>query len=987
MAEPRAGLSHHRAVNSDEIQRHPTPHQVAGRDGERPRGIVAHTNQGTAASTIAWFGAADSGVSAHYLVCLDGRVVQFVDEADTARHAGRVREPTSALAEGDPNRHTIGIEFEDGGDPERVTRTAAQYRAGAALIRVIAERWQIPLDREHVIGHRELFAAKACPGNLDLDRLLAQARAGEIVCLLAARNAAADLPAFLASAAHLCDAVVALDDGSDDATRELLEGSPLVERLLLNPRRTSWQGWDDGANRQRLLEAAGELDPGWVIFLDADERLDQADAAALRRLVMGDALRSCAYGLRHYRMWGDDRCDPRYDYVYRLFAYEPRLQLPAAPLHFTPVPESIPREAWVRTNIRLKHFGAASESRRAARLAKYREADPDGEYGTNFGRLAETPEAEELVAWPARPAGLGALELAEPGIDVPTPRLLCLLPARNCAEDLPGWFESVARFADGVIALDDGSTDETAELLAGEPLVVELLRNARRETAAGWDDAANRQRLLDAAHAQGANWVIQLDADERISADDAAALRGFVADGAEPGRAYGFRVYRMVGDEVYDRAGLWVYRLFACEPGQRLPRQRLHLVPVPDSIQRRNWRKTTFRIQHRAALTEDRRRRRVLKYRQADPDHEFQHDYSFLLDPPGPARPWLARPPEFPPLADPHGTGVELDLEELQPGGPLLSAIVISRDDEDRIEAAVRSVVEQQCPEPFEVVVVVSGSDRTAEIVRERFPEVTLVELEGIALPGRARNAGVAVARGEYVSFPGSHIELPPGSLAARLRAHELGHPMVTGSLLNGTDTPAGWAAYFLDHAGSLPGRASGPLSGPPAHCSYRRDLLLALGGFPEDMRAGEDTVVNRALHERGHRAYRSSEIRLVHRNRCETPSRLVRHHFQRGRAMGRILAADLAAGTLTRRGLLRPWLVRYVPARRARTAAAVEAFGDADLRARYAEVGRLVVAGSVAAWAGIWFELLGALPLRRASARRWRRQRWRRDPSPSPRP
>jgi glycosyltransferase involved in cell wall biosynthesis len=754
-----------------------------------------------------------------------------------------------------------------------------------------------------------------------------------------------------------------------------------------NPRGGGGGGWHDGANRQRLLEAAGELDPGWVLFLDADERLDEADAGALRSLVAGDALRSCAYGLRHYRMWGEDRCDPRYDYVYRLFAHAPGLRLPAAPLHFTPVPESIPRAAWVRTNIRLKHFGAASEPRRSARLAKYREADPAGEYGANFGRLAEVPDEDELVAWTPRPAGLGALELAEPAGGSRVPRLLCLLPARNCAEELPGWFESVARFADGVVALDDGSTDETAELLAREPLVVELLRNPRRETAAGWDDAANRQRLLDAAHAQGAEWVMQLDADERVVADDAEALRSFVAHGAEPGRAYGFRVYRMVGDETYDRAGLWVYRLFACEPGQRLPSRRLHLVPVPESIERRDWRKTTFRIQHRAGLTEERRRRRVLKYEQADPEHEFQHDYSALLEPPAVPRPWVARPPEFPPLADPHGTGLELDLEELQPGAPLLSAIVISRDDEDRIEAAVRSVVEQRCPEPFEVIVVVSGSDRTAEIVRENFPGVTVIELDGVALPGRARNAGVAAARGEYVSFPGSHIELPPGSLAARLRAHELGHPMVTGSLLNGTDTPAGWAAYFLDHAGSLPGRASGPLSGPPAHCSYRRDLLLELGGFPEDMRAGEDTVVNRALHERGHRAYRSAEIRLVHRNRCETPSRLARHHFQRGRAMGRIIAGDLAAGTLTLRGLLRTWLVRYVPARRARTAAAVKAFGDAELQRRHTEVGRLVLAGSIAALAGIWFELLVAVPLRRASARGSWRQRWRRDPSPSPRP
>jgi N-acetylmuramoyl-L-alanine amidase len=135
-----------------------------------------HTNEGTYASTVSWFANPRTGVSAHYLVALDGRVAQFVEEADTARHAGRVRDPTASLvAEENPNLYTIGIEFEDGGDPHGVVRPEATYRAGARLLREIADRWGFPLDRDHVVGHREIFAAKECPGNLDIDRLIAEA--------------------------------------------------------------------------------------------------------------------------------------------------------------------------------------------------------------------------------------------------------------------------------------------------------------------------------------------------------------------------------------------------------------------------------------------------------------------------------------------------------------------------------------------------------------------------------------------------------------------------------------------------------------------------------------------------------------------------------------------------------------------------------------------------------------------------------------------
>ena len=157
-----------------------SPNRDPDRGGDRPRAIVLHTSAGTFEGAARWFGSAESGVSAHYLVGLDGRVAQFADETETARHAGRVLDPTARIAaDADANgvnRFTVGIEFEDGGDPLAVSRPASQYETGALLIAEVAARWDIPLDRDHVVGHREIFAAKACPGNLDVDRLVARAR-------------------------------------------------------------------------------------------------------------------------------------------------------------------------------------------------------------------------------------------------------------------------------------------------------------------------------------------------------------------------------------------------------------------------------------------------------------------------------------------------------------------------------------------------------------------------------------------------------------------------------------------------------------------------------------------------------------------------------------------------------------------------------------------------------------------------------------------
>ena len=807
-----------------------------------------------------------------------------------------------------------------------------------------------------------------------------------IVCLLPVRNGAEHVAEYLDAAPAWCDAIVALDDGSTDETRSLLAASPLVRVLLENEPRRTFGGWNDGENRNRLLDAAASLRPEWVISVDVDERIPAEDADALRRFLATDALPGVGYGLRHLRMWGEGEYEPESMWVYRLFAWRAGLAFPDEPLHFNPVPTSIPRRAWVRTSIRLQHLAAQTEERRLARLEKYHEADPARVYRTNFGGLDERPrrlarweprDPDEPVLVPAdRQSGLAQLiEEHRDGHAVdetpPAHRVVCLLPARNCAHDLPGYFASVARVADAVVALDDGSTDDTGAILEQEPLVKVLLTRPRRPDHREWDDAGNRRALLEAAAALRPAWILSLDADERLDPTDAEALRAFCAEDGEalPGFAYGFRVHRMIEDlDHYDRADLWVYRLFAWREDLHLPTKRLHFVPVPEEIPRERYLNTTLRIQHLSSLTEARRRARFAKYREADEGHEFQEDYSDLLAPPEELHRWEPRSPDLPVLftgTDAIGSAPDVDDElGFVPGRPILSAVVISRDDEDRIERTVRSVVSQDVPEPFEVIVVVSGTDRTAQIVRERFPEVTLVELDRPALPGEARNAGVTVAQGDYVSFPGSHVVLPQGSLAARIRAHELGWPMVTGSFLNLNRTRAGWASYFLDHTSSLPGRPSGELGFAPAHCSYDREILLRVGGFPEDMRAGEDTVVNTELFRRGYRAYRSSDVTLFHESPCRTPWRLVRHHFTRGRALGRIMLENVPPdGRVLSRPVLRRLLVGYIPRRISSVRRNVASHGDDGLRRASREVAGLIALGATAAWAGTWYELLRPAP------------------------
>ena len=523
--------------------------------------------------------------------------------------------------------------------------------------------------------------------------------------------------------------------------------------------------------------------------------------------------------------------------------------------------------------------------------------------------------------------------------------LVALLPVRNGQRWLPEWLDAATEWADAVVALDDGSTDATGSILRSHPLVRSVITNPVRETYQGWDDRANRQRLVEAAADFDPNWVMFLDADERIAPTDHDSLRRITREG-DRSFAYGFRIHAATDDlGSFDSAGRWVYRMFGWEAGLELPAKQLHLVPIPESIPRRRWLRTNVRILHVGTTAEPDLRARFDKYLEADPDRRWQDSYDHLL-----ARPSAVDPLHALSASTPVVLGVHARVGD--DTHPVLSAIVISRGDEPALEHAVASVVSQEVAGGHEVIVVTSDSKSAADRIRYRFPDVKLVELAEPALPGTARNAGLALAGGDFVAFPSSHIVLPAGSFDARVRAHGGGWAMVTGSVLNGNATRAGWASYFLDHSTLLPDRPSGELSHPPTRCSYVRFLLDEVGGFPEDRRAGEDTVVNTDLWQRGYSAYRQQEAAAIHISPCSTVAKLTAQHYTRGRAWAQILLERHGSRrtVIRRRGLM---LSMYVPRRLLRIGANVRAHGRGLVR-EYRRSYPLIVLGALAAFWGI---------------------------------
>jgi glycosyltransferase involved in cell wall biosynthesis len=152
---------------------------------------------------------------------------------------------------------------------------------------------------------------------------------------------------------------------------------------------------------------------------------------------------------------------------------------------------------------------------------------------------------------------------------------------------------------------------------------------------------------------------------------------------------------------------------------------------------------------------------------------------------------------------------------------------------------------------PHEIIVVDDASDDgTADEVTAHWPSVRLLRSDRNRGPGAARNLGLAASTGTHVVFFDSDDLATDDYLAARaeLACAE------SADIVYGPWTPVWLDGDICRHDGFV--RQSCPPAKPPLEaflrgwvlfiplCLIRRDLVIAAGGYPEDMWTGEDMLL-----------------------------------------------------------------------------------------------------------------------------------------------
>jgi hypothetical protein len=216
-------------------------------------------------------------------------------------------------------------------------------------------------------------------------------------------------------------------------------------------------------------------------------------------------------------------------------------------------------------------------------------------------------------------------------------RLLALVAFRDEMRFLPGLFQNLEGQVDGVVGLDDQSRDGSAGFVASQPLTLDVL-TVPHGAQAELEDGRNHRALTEAAWAHHPDWLIGVDADERVERDFRdRAEREIRRHGADVDALWvAFR-------ELWDAPnlmrvdGIWGQKrkacLFRASADHRFDDRRVHAIWASWPPRGEDYPQADLRLYHLRMIDPADRARRLERYRRIDPENEWQPiGYDYLLD-------------------------------------------------------------------------------------------------------------------------------------------------------------------------------------------------------------------------------------------------------------------------------------------------------------------------------------------------------------------
>lgn len=216
------------------------------------------------------------------------------------------------------------------------------------------------------------------------------------------------------------------------------------------------------------------------------------------------------------------------------------------------------------------------------------------------------------------------------------PSIILIVQFHNEIERMPGFFTNVLPHVDGIIGLNDGSSDGSSEYFSAQPKVLTVIHRPIRNPHK-WDEPSNRRALIQASHQFRPDWLLALDMDERIENNFSRKIHRCIriADLIGTPKISFDLLELWDSEDTYRIDGIWGKkrrtRLFRWTPEHQIAEVAFHgpWTSVFHHYKRKSY-QSGLRIYHLGTLTEALRTKRIEKYKRLDPHNQYQsigYDY------------------------------------------------------------------------------------------------------------------------------------------------------------------------------------------------------------------------------------------------------------------------------------------------------------------------------------------------------------------------
>ncbi|CAM2070538.1 Glycosyltransferase [Sulfidibacter corallicola] len=346
-----------------------------------------------------------------------------------------------------------------------------------------------------------------------------EARSGrrKLVAAYRIKDARDTIEESLNATARFADHIVVLDDGSTDGTGDMVRNHPAVTRYVFQD-----LPFDERRDRNKILEMAGELNPDWVISIDADEVFEMNRDRAQRLMHLNNP-HIKVLGFHWYTFWEPEHTWFRADGIfgsmcgYRMYRWHPHQRIVDGTeegLHCGNIPQ-FSEGARHYTDIRVRHLGYDREDLRRAKYDFYRRMDKNPR-----AELVGNTTYDHLIS----PTIMLRRYQKRHGL------ALCMI-TKNEDERLEAFLDEWQPFVDEICLVDTGSTDDTLEI--ARHFTDKIERFSMRGLQL--DEARNRANAM-----ADMPWILSMDPDETIDRGQLPLLHRLL-DNPEP-HAYSFEV-------------------------------------------------------------------------------------------------------------------------------------------------------------------------------------------------------------------------------------------------------------------------------------------------------------------------------------------------------------------------------------------------------------------------------------------------------------